>query len=818
MINIKDYNNIREYFNTNMKESVQLSHTNEYGATLAQLDTAFWRSLDAERVRTTGLYNFIKEYSNGKHVRPEGVKLTVLNFNKYFVNDYTWDQFIQDLTDVREQILQQVAEQAASNSLINMQMSAITTSNTKLVTTELQLFTSAKFNMKYSKADDYFIFDNLFKDSSNNLYFKIGKEYFLLKFKNNEERVLSANTLEEDSNFWSAFFTHFEKDFNKWNVTIMRVIEEAFAKSDTTIEEQLISAGVPRIYIESLKVSAVVEYITHSDGKKTVTIKNFKQCVIVPNTGATKSTWRYADIVIALSKNIIQSVDITRVKKIAIFSNDVNEPALLHINIPVAQQHDSIPQLPAAWSKFLNDERFYNPIMNRFKIAKFILNTLDAHYSGRQALVLSGEGYDGKGVFLDVLSQMLSDDLSVSLNVSAFNAEDRFELAAIHNKKFIMLPDCKYVSKLFATDKFKQVTGHDKLTLENKFAKPISYRATNSTIAVATNNLYYVNMEHGRTRVLPIVFRKNYDKKSFIDKLTMESMLLAEKSEFLQWCVDYVEYMKTTYPGCLMQNNIVNCADADLDKLDTLSDEELFINACKSELLKGEPCCKWNERTTDEDADDEVLAEVLDEKMTAIINSFGNTASYFTVREFITELNEQLEAHDQSLRMVLNGSVIKMSRSNTDYKRILEYLKNTNKVTFKERAHVNNGHIRNVLFINAQNSTTAASSTATPAQKFSKRVNPAIFEDEPAPSIETIITAQFDNKALADIVKNESVEVKNRVFKAVKDAGRDLTTVTADELATFVNAAKSALAKLNAEVESKDDFYSHLKYNPNIQV
>lgn len=78
--------------------------------------------------------------------------------------------------------------------------------------------------------------------------------------------------------------------------------------------------------------------------------------------------------------------------------------------------------------------------------------------------------------------------------------------------------------------------------------------------------------------------------------------------------------------------------------------------------------------------------------------------------------------------------------------------------------------------------------------------------------------AQFDNKALADIVKNESVEVKNSVFKAVKDAGRDLTTVTADELATFVNAAKSALAKLNAEVESKDDFYSHLTYNPNIQV
>ena len=112
---------------------------------------------------------------------------------------------------------------------------------------------------------------------------------------------------------------------------------------------------------------------------------------------------------------------------------------------------------------------------------------------------------------------------------------------------------------------------------------------------------------------------------------------------------------------------------------------------------------------------------------------------------------------------------------------------------------------------------TTASSTATPAQKFSKRVNHAIFEDE-APSLETIMTAHFDNQALADIVKNESVEVKNRVFKAVRDAGRDLTTVTAEELAAFVNAAKSALAELNTEVDSKDDFYSHLKYNPNIQV
>lgn len=90
--------------------------------------------------------------------------------------------------------------------------------------------------------------------------------------------------------------------------------------------------------------------------------------------------------------------------------------------------------------------------------------------------------------------------------------------------------------------------------------------------------------------------------------------------------------------------------------------------------------------------------------------------------------------------------------------------------------------------------------------------------DEPAPSIESIITAQFDNKALADIVKNESVAVKNRVFALVKSAGKDLTTVTTEELVKFVNAAKADIAKLNAEVESKDDFYSHLKYNPNIQV
>lgn len=101
----------------------------------------------------------------------------------------------------------------------------------------------------------------------------------------------------------------------------------------------------------------------------------------------------------------------------------------------------------------------------------------------------------------------------------------------------------------------------------------------------------------------------------------------------------------------------------------------------------------------------------------------------------------------------------------------------------------------------------------------SKQRTIANFEltDEPAPSIMCISTAEFDNEAF-DILKNESVAVKNRVFTAVKSAGKDLKTLTAEELVKFVNDAKADLADLTAKVNSKDDFYSHLIYNPNIQV
>lgn len=654
---------------------------NEYGVEISRKtdDWIFWRSLNIDKANSFGVDGFLEEHENGPRCPAVSVNLTSLNFNKYFTTDYQWADFICDLKKSKEASLREIADNDASLSVSDEQLYA---PEEKITFTELRLFTSAKFNNKYSKADDYFVFDRLYKDDSGNIYFKLQDKYHLLKFKINDERCLTTGTFGEDSDFWAAFFAEFSDDINKWNKKIMETVRNTDFVTNN-FETSLMKNGVPRIYIETLSVKMMYKEYFVEEAKRT--IKEFVQCILLPNTGNQRSSWNYGDKVQAFSRSLMQAVDISKVKRIVQFSNDAAEPALLHIQLPKPVEHDDYPVLPPTWGRFLDDNRFWNPIVDRLKIAKFVMNTLDAHYSGRQSLVLSGEGHDGKGIFLDVMNSIMTNDLCVALNVNAFAPEDRFQLFSILNKKLIMLTDCRSVSKLFATDKFKQVTGHDLLTLEQKHAKAVNYKAKNVTIAIATNAPYYINMAHGRTRVLPIVFRKNYTKKTFIDKNEMTCRLTAERQEFLQWCSDYVHYMKKRHPGLFMCNEILNCCDADLDKLDILDEDQLFINMCQSETLGCVPCCKWNERSADEEADAEVFSETMNAWMESWSFSHPDIER-ITLSDIISTINQELaDRNAMQLKLIFNGNCVKMTRTNQDYKNLVHYFEENKKYVYSER-------------------------------------------------------------------------------------------------------------------------------------
>lgn len=77
---------------------------------------------------------------------------------------------------------------------------------------------------------------------------------------------------------------------------------------------------------------------------------------------------------------------------------------------------------------------------------------------------------------------------------------------------------------------------------------------------------------------------------------------------------------------------------------------------------------------------------------------------------------------------------------------------------------------------------------------------------------------QPHNNVLTSILSVEDIRIRNAVWTKLKSTNTNPDTLTAVQIREYINAAKADLADLTAEVESKDDFYSHLKYNPNIQV
>ena len=131
---------------------------------------------------------------------------------------------------------------------------------------------------------------------------------------------------------------------------------------------------------------------------------------------------------------------------------------------------------------------------------------------------------------------------------------------------------------------------------------------------MATNHNFYVNGEHGRTRVLPLVFRKNFTRSTQIEKHELVQMLLSEKRDFLQWCVDYKLYYQTNRPGLFTANSLNLCTDEDIDKLADKDADifELFKKMCEKQTLNGRKFVNWNEKTAEDEENEQEENEIFD--------------------------------------------------------------------------------------------------------------------------------------------------------------------------------------------------------------
>ena len=504
--------------------------------------------------------------------------------------------------------------------------------------------------------------------------------------------------------------------------------------NNKSIEETLMDQGVPRIYLECLTIEVIERIEEYETDKGRKRAKYLEKVHVMLDTGSKNTAWTYPNQVKVFSKNLISSVDVSRVKKIPTFSNDPEEVAVKHLPKKTAVAHKSVPQLPKWWSKFLGGDRFVDPVMDKMKIAFFVNCTLDAKYRGRQTLVIGGEGLDGKGVLLEVLQNIIGNEYSVTCTPSDFKEEDRFGLAKIFNKKFVALTDCKSVSALMKLDKFKALTGSDMLSIDRKNLTSLNFNPRGMTVAIATNASFYINGEFGRTRVMPVVMKKN-----FVEKGEMVVNLLSEREEFLQWCADYVMFINDKCKGKLISGDrLMMVSDKDLkDYLKDLENDEkdksdlefeYFKKMCLNQILFGNTFCNWNNRTDEEEYESDLFKELYEEYVIKWSN-FDPTQNplkkskdgkvYTSISSLVLWFNTMIEAQNpecaklkRKLSAMTTGQVkFTNSEKNNLTKGLIEWAKSRENTEFLERAHIDDVQVRKAIIFKDLTEVPSESST-----------------------------------------------------------------------------------------------------------
>lgn len=459
---------------------------------------------------------------------------------------------------------------------------------------------SDTYALNYTDEDRRFCFDHVYKDQTGNLYWRFSDDTVTrIDIVENTQFEIQHTA---DSIFWVKWQSDnqalIKSYFNKVHV-ILENIEDL--PMGTSLEQHLLAQGVPHIILDMFQLTTIMGKTVTTDEKghehsSWITLAHD----IALNLNGKQASYNVVNVQKAIAQYLLAPLDLSRVQTIKHFGNKNDANCVTRMPYDPDEPVE-VCTMPATWERFLTEQngkaRFRQPKMALARIAFTVMSALDANYTGRQCTILAGDGQDGKGVFIEVLRRAIGTKYCVNVPVSAFDQNDRFGLKAIIDKKLVMLTDCKSTSNLLGTDKFKALTGGDVLDIDQKFKATINYNPQGTYCIIATNNCTYLKSEHGRSRVVPIVFLKNYDQNTYLDKTELEDMLVAEFKDFVKWCRYYLATLTKAHPMFYKKNALLICTDEAYDELDNMCDPtELFANAIKFELFeKGDTAFTLNQ-------------------------------------------------------------------------------------------------------------------------------------------------------------------------------------------------------------------------------
>ena len=206
-------------------------------------------------------------------------------------------------------------------------------------------------------------------------------------------------------------------------------------------------------------------------------------------------------------------------------------------------------KLPVAYESNLdcpNIKKFIGEVMYKEDIPvvqEYVGYCLWRNYEAQKALMLVGEGGNGKSTFITIIQAMLGIN-----NISSRSLQDlemnRFAKASLYDKLANLYPDLSDVA-LKSTGTFKSLTGGDPVSAEYKFKNAFSF--VNSAKFIFSCNK--IPEAHDDTTaffrrwiilVFPNRFEGDKENKSLLKELTTPE----ELSGFLNWALEGLNRLK----------------------------------------------------------------------------------------------------------------------------------------------------------------------------------------------------------------------------------------------------------------------------------
>lgn len=282
----------------------------------------------------------------------------------------------------------------------------------------------------------------------------------------------------------------------------------------------------------------------------------------------------------------------SRISKMPVlYSNDMNEPAITHIDLDKIVDPDGTHP---TWDKYML--RYTKDEADVFKA--FIWSIFDAKNTGRQLLyIYDAQGFSGKSVLTNAIASVLGEEIVTALQKDSLS--NQFAFSKIWNKRLAIIDDNKN-PYLIKSEKMHLILGNGLAEVEKKGKNSFSVKLQTKVIASGNTKLSIdPDASHERTRVIVIEPKLTEDmikefavvdekgnlvmdrqgKPKLVGDTSFGQRLIDEFKSFLYECRECYARLCPTRSSIVLSDDMIdsiyNLSDDSIDAIDEAIDNVL---------------------------------------------------------------------------------------------------------------------------------------------------------------------------------------------------------------------------------------------------